>query len=311
MFRTILVPLDGSQLAERALSYAEVMAKANGARILLLRVVPAPRFAVGDPTPDQARAIRDAEAYLADAAAKLTKPTIIETAVFVGDAADSIIEEIDLRNVDLVVMSTHGRSGFGRWVYGSVADEVMRHAGVPVLLVPVSCQVSWPSSRPPRLLVPLDGSDLARVALVEAADLATWLEAEMYALRVVSPIAYAYSDSAPYLNYNPTEDLKEAHSYLDAVVADLCSRGQTIRVLEAVGPVAAMIAATAAEQGVDLIVMSTHGNGGITRLLMGSVTTGVIQQSWVPIMIIRPRAVRQHAERQAATEEAEKTRRAG
>ena len=288
MFHTILVPLDGSELAERALPYAEVMARANGCRILLLRVVPASHVIVGDPMADQAKAVREAESYLADVAARLKTPQIIESAVFIGDPADSIVEEIDLRNVDLVVMSTHGRSGLGRWVYGSVADQVMRRAMVPVLLIPASCHAEWWSHRPSRVLVPLDGSDLATTALPVASNLVSWLGGELFLLRVIVPTSPVYADGIPQAEIDREAERDVARRYLEEIGARLRDRGQNVKLVDARGPAPAMIAATAAEQNVDLIAMSTHGRGGITRLLMGSVATGVVQQASVPVLIIPP-----------------------
>src|SRR4051812_34341854 len=118
MYRTILVPLDGSQLAERALPYAQTLAKVHNARLLLVRAVPgSPAHGVDHGSAD-ASPVRDAEQYLSDIATGVARPFVVETAVFPGNPADSIVEEIGLRQVDLVVMSTHGRSGLGRWVYG-------------------------------------------------------------------------------------------------------------------------------------------------------------------------------------------------
>lgn len=286
MFHTILVPLDGSELAERALPYAEVLARASRCRILLLRVVPATHVILGDPMTDQAKAVREAESYLADVVARLKTPQIIESAVFIGDPADSIVEEVGLRNVDLIVMSTHGRSGLGRWVYGSVADQVMRRAMVPVLLIPASCRAEWWSHRPSRVLVPLDGSDLATTALPMASKLVSWLGGELFLLRVIVPTTPVYADGAPHTGIDRESERDVARQYLEEVAAGLREGGQNVKLVDAYGPAPAMIAATAADQQVDLIAMSTHGRGGITRLLMGSVATGVVQQASVPVLIV-------------------------
>ncbi len=305
MFHTILVPLDGSRLAERALPFAEIMAKANLARILLLRVVLAAHRVAGDPLADQARAVREAEAYLTNVAAQITTQTIVESAVFVGDVADSIVEEIVLRNVDLVVMSTHGRSGVGRWVYGSVADEVMRNATVPVLLIPASCRVTWKADHIARLLVPLDGSDLAGAALDLTSGVSSSLGAELFLLRVVAAHGHGYGDVSAYLTYDPQAEAEQAREYLSGTADDLRARGHLVTVLTAIGPAAAMIAATAAEHGIELIVMSSHGSGGITRLLMGSVATGVVQQACTPVLIVRPQTTPHHTGQSEPTLEAE------
>ncbi|HEX5416314.1 MAG TPA: universal stress protein, partial [Chloroflexota bacterium] len=152
MVKEILVPLDGSKLAERALAIARDLAGALGARLTLLRVI-APN-AAGEGGEAQA----DAETYLRDVAKRLGGSEVTAD-VRSGDAAPVILAEVEQRGIDLIAMSTHGRSGIGRWIYGSVADEVVRHAPVPVVLVPATSALrEWPTDRPPRLLVSLDFS---------------------------------------------------------------------------------------------------------------------------------------------------------
>jgi nucleotide-binding universal stress UspA family protein len=286
MYRTVLVPLDGSPLAERALPYAAVLARASEARLLLVRVVPVPTSSNGHKF-SQSPQVHEAELYLRDVAARVKHPYVVESAVFTGDPADSIVDEIALRQVDVVVMSTHGRSGLGRWVYGSVADQIMRRANVPVLLVPPHTAGSWPTARRPRVLVPLDGSDLARATLDLIAGLVESLGAEVKLLQVIVPSAYSYTGMVSYLAVDPTEYVAAAREYLDEVAKDLAARGWTVTAETAYGSAATMIA-LAASRDADLIAMSTHGNGGLTRLLMGSVATGVVQQATVPVLILRP-----------------------
>jgi nucleotide-binding universal stress UspA family protein len=313
MNETILVPLDGSSLAEQALPYARMLAVASGARIRLFRVVPVPGLMVGDREADEAKAMREAETYLADVttimqnvsrtrfgrraetslagvATRGGTPPIVETATFAGEPAASIFEEIHERNIDLIVMSTHGRSGLGRWVYGSVADQIMRLAPVPVLLVPAVAPTSWPTDRALRLLIPLDGSELAQEALGPTWELAKTLHAEIQLLQVMVPLTYTYADPAAYTIDD--HQIENAHRYLEKVANELGARGLKVTTFDAIGPAALMIAATAREQGSDLIAMSTHGSGGVTRLLMGSVATGVVQRASVPVLIVRPEAAR-------------------
>jgi nucleotide-binding universal stress UspA family protein len=286
MYRTVLVPLDGSPLAERALPYAVMLARASEARLLLVRVVPVTTGHNGHKNVESYQT-REAELYLRDVAGRVKHPFVVESAVFTGDPADSIVDEIALRQVDVVVMSTHGRSGLGRWVYGSVADQIMRRASVPVLLVPPRTVGNWPTAHPPRVLVPLDGADLARATLDLIASLVESLGAEVKLLQVLVPTGYIYADRVSYLAVDPAEDLAAVQSYLDGVAKDLAARGWTVTTETAFGTAAATIS-LAASGGADLIAMSTHGNGGLTRLLMGSVAIGVVQQAMVPVLILRP-----------------------
>ena len=134
--RKILVPLDGSPLAESALGEGIQLAGAGGA-LVLLRAAEAPRVAVGDPVVAQVAVVREAEAYL-DAVAERARAAgvaDVETAVWYGPAGESIVEAARTRDIDLIVMSSHGRSGLGRMIFGSVAESVMRGTTTPVLII--------------------------------------------------------------------------------------------------------------------------------------------------------------------------------
>jgi nucleotide-binding universal stress UspA family protein len=293
MYRAILVPVDGSPFSERALPYARMIATLGGAKVLLFRVIPP---AEGDSQhadeAGRAQLVREARSYLDELAARLPDLSV-ETAVAEGDAADVIVEEIGKKSVDLIIMTTHGRSGLGRWVYGSVADEIMRRATVPALLVPADCQFRWPSDRAPRILVPLDGSDLSEEVLGPVCDLASVLGAELRLIRVVEPHPAAFSDPSMYMMLDPTPELEASRSYLDAVANELRAAGRDVAVQEVFGFAVTTITDEAREQNADLIAMSTHGSSGLTRLIMGSVATGVVQRATVPILIIRPVSARQ------------------
>ncbi len=136
MYKTILVPLDGSKLAEAILPEVEELALVLKARLNLIRVSRAHVFPGADPTDSQVRVVRSAEAYLEGLKEKLsTKLNDIETHASYGSPADKILEVSRRQDIDLIAMSTHGRSGIGRWLLGSVAEKVVRHSDVPVLLL--------------------------------------------------------------------------------------------------------------------------------------------------------------------------------
>ena len=132
----ILVPLDGSMLAEAALSTACEFAARDGATISLLRAAEGTTL-TSDPIVAQVTAIREAEEYLAAVAKRLADKgtTRVETHVWYGPAAAAIVEAAAVQKVDLIVMSTHGRSGLGRLVVGSVAESVLRGTTTPILIV--------------------------------------------------------------------------------------------------------------------------------------------------------------------------------
>jgi len=152
----------------------------------------------------------------------------------------------------------------------------------------------WPRDRPLRVLVPLDGSELAQETLGPTAKLARTLGANIQLLQVIVPLTYTYADPAAYLVYDPLIQAEEVQRYLETVATDLRARGLTVNTFDAIGPAAPAIADAATQQGSDLVAMSTHGSGGVTRLLMGSVATGVVPRAHVPILIVRPTAVRVH-----------------
>jgi nucleotide-binding universal stress UspA family protein len=134
---TILVPLDGSALAETALPKALELAEVSGARLLLLRAAEAKRLPGVDPTEAQVKVVSETEAYLARVRKRLTRRgrVTVETAVWYGPAAHAIVEAARIRKVNQIVMTTHGRSGLGRLLLGSVAESVLRGTTTPLLLL--------------------------------------------------------------------------------------------------------------------------------------------------------------------------------
>jgi len=136
---TILVPLDGSFLAEAALPQAIDLAGTSGARLLLLRAAEAHTLPGADPTEAQVRVVEEAEAYLAEVAGRLATYGLrkVESSVWYGPAARAIVEAASFHSVDLIVMTTHGRSGIGRLILGSVAESVLRGTTRPILLIRV------------------------------------------------------------------------------------------------------------------------------------------------------------------------------
>jgi nucleotide-binding universal stress UspA family protein len=142
-YKHILVPLDGSPLAELALADAFALAELSQAEVTLLQVVPPIDHVIAGEAEHPIFVDQQWEAkkgfaheYLLSVCKRVGCPdTIIHTAVEMGPAAETIIEYAQRHPVDLIVMATHGRSGLQRWVYGSVADKVLRGAAQPVLLV--------------------------------------------------------------------------------------------------------------------------------------------------------------------------------
>jgi nucleotide-binding universal stress UspA family protein len=134
---TILVPVDGSALAESALPKAVDLAGATEARLLLVRAAEAHTMPGVDPTEAQVKVVSEAEAYVVRLAAELRATGLegVEASVWYGPPAYAIVEAARLHHVDLIVMTTHGRSGLGRLILGSVAESVVRGTRTPILLL--------------------------------------------------------------------------------------------------------------------------------------------------------------------------------
>jgi nucleotide-binding universal stress UspA family protein len=294
MVRCILVPLDGSTLAERALPYATALAGASGARLVLVRV------AAPGAGPD---GVREARAYLAQVAAGLTSEgRQVETAAPAGDVVDEICAEARRQNADLLVSATHGRGGLGRWVYGSVAAALLARSQLPVLLV--RAWGATPSAARladhPRLLVPLDGSAFGEEALPVAESLADALGGELVLLRaVVRPDAPFAPDwiVEPLLRQELDAATVEAESYLRRLAERYAQAGRTVHIDVRVGQPgleaeADVIDKAGREHGAALAVMTTHGYTGLRRIVLGSVADSVVRRSTLPVVLVRPRAVR-------------------
>ncbi|HUE75908.1 MAG TPA: universal stress protein [Chloroflexota bacterium] len=287
-YRSILVPLDGSTHAASAIPYARALAERSGGRLLLVRAELTDTYPGPVPVDPDIKLVREADAYLRHIAADLPEELVAETKVCHADPDDAIIAEVDAGDVDLVVMSTHGRSGLGRWIYGSVADEVIRRASVPILLIPVDCAESWQDEKVGPVLVPLDGSRLAEQAVKQASDLARVIGAPLLLVRIVEMFISLGTD--PRTPDGEMSLTAEEQNYLESIAANLRAEGHAVSTRTAIGRPVARIAAIAMEDDVSAIALATHGRSGLSRLLMGSVATGVLQRASVPVLLVRPTA---------------------
>jgi nucleotide-binding universal stress UspA family protein len=200
----------------------------------------------------------------------------VEAHAYGGSAGYVILEQAKAQGADLIAMCTHGRSGAARFVLGSVADEVLRHAEVPLFLVPRGCR-PWQNGVS-RVLVPLDGSPLAEEVIEPTLRLADAFHAELLLARVME-----HSD----------DDREKAMAYLDKVASGFPQRGRHVRTQLLSGSPAAALAETARDEAVDLIAMATHGRGGVARLLLGSVATTTLLRATTPVLVVRPGALRE------------------
>jgi nucleotide-binding universal stress UspA family protein len=242
-----------------------------------------------------------------------------EVEVRYGSAPATIFSAIETKNIDLIVMCSHGNTGLKRWVLGSVAQKVVRHSPVPVLVLrDHGTTTAGPHpyiERPLRVLVPLDGSVIAKSALKPAAQLVAALAAPgqgaIHLVRVVKPETMTLDATTKehMLHKAKTYLTSVTHHLREGIAAELKLAVSWSVALDT--DVAAAIISVA-ENGEDaegagvfggchFIALSTHGRGGLQRWAMGSVTERVLDGSRLPLLIVRP----QHAEAEHPLREGE------
>mgnify|MGYP000976197928 CR=1 FL=1 len=290
MLARMLVPLDGSVPGERALPFATRLARSTGAHLYLLHVLPKP-FEPRHPwiDADVAARLEDLARLLRGLGLQATARTVVS-----NEPSEAILDAAVDPPADLIVMSTHGRSGIGRWLYGSVADAVLRGADAPVLLIPATSDHPWPEDRPLKILVPLDGSDHSEAALEPAHLLRQTLSGELLLLRVVDKsddVSWRFDPVAFTMREVPPMELEHAQEYLTTIASAAGADTASVGTFVEVGDPASAISRVARQEGVDLIVMATHGRTGLARLTLGSVATATLQRAHVPVLLVRPAAL--------------------
>ncbi len=299
MFSHLLVPLDGSSLAEAALPYAFTLGKRLGAQLLLLRAQP-PGPAEGGVPAKGVAAPGETLAYLEEVQRRASAQGITSRIAAVpGNAAEAILDAVATKKCDLVVMSTHGRSGITRWVLGSVADKVLHAAAVPVLLIRPKAGGGAPdhTSVLSKIIVPLDGSGLAEAALQPAEQLARSLGLSLLLVQVVDPRIFNYVGpemSGSYQNLYTSLD-RTAKDYLIALAAGPAKAGLAVETAVLNGLPGGSISDLAQNTPGSLVVMSSHGRSGLSRWALGSVAEKVARDSLAPVLILQSRVVRQRA----------------
>jgi nucleotide-binding universal stress UspA family protein len=302
MFKKLLVPLDRSALAEEALGPAGAIARASHAAVDVVLVHQPLPFAGWNDTPWNAEQATDEDAYLESTVAELISGASIPAthAILRGDPVDAICLRARDVGADLIVMTSHGRTGFSRAWVGSVADGVVRRSEAPVLMLPPATQKAKRIGLHglfKRMLVPLDGSTLATEILAPASALATCSGARIELLRVVLPVPLPISDAGvpySYTSWIPDDVATKRvadHARLQLTnVASTLSKESGLEV-EAHVVVAATVAQAildfAAGNAVDVIAMSSRGRGA-SRLVIGSVADKLLRGSGLPIMLKHP-----------------------
>lgn len=306
MYSRILVPLDGSRLAESVLPVVERLASPSqeceaGATVLLLHIVErgAPSAVHGE---RHLTRVEDATPYLDELGAGMrVRGIAVETHAHPapeGNVAGSIVDHGAELGADLIVLCTHGRGSMRDLLFGRIAQQVLRRGTIPVLLVRPRDEGRVDSPFTPRIvLVPLDGASPAEAALEPALEIAEHCGAGLRLISVVPTQETLRGDRQAVGTLLPAAtraalDLEEgdAHTYLARLAADLSTRavpGLAISVEVHRGDVADALAEQAAAPDVGLVVMATHARAGLQAMWGGSVAAHLLARIHVPILLIR------------------------
>ena len=302
VFRSILVPLDGSQLAEQVLPLASRIAQRAHGKLRLAMVHEIPAAPVDVIAAKMFVAIEVAtrkseRSYLRAIQAKLRAGgTRLSSAVtLTGAPARTLAAYVREMGIDLVVMATHGRGGIRRAWLGSVADHLIRHVEVPVLLERPRMErtAAAQSGEASQILVLLDGSPLAEEALGPATKLARLWNAEITLLQVVQPVVISTDPMLPLPSAYDQEMTQlvrqEAQDYLADVIERLQHEGLRASGVAVVGwNVVESVLEVARPDRVAAVVLATHGRSGLGRLALGSVADKVVRAADVPVLVCRP-----------------------
>jgi nucleotide-binding universal stress UspA family protein len=293
--KNILIPLDGSQLAETVLPMAAVLAKLNQARIILFHVIEEhpPETVHGE------RHLRDQEgatAYLE--AVRQTLPSDVEVDLHVHSSAEkdvsgSIVAHSQEMAADLVVMCAHGQSGLQKRIYGNIAQEVLATGNIPVLLLSPEKEAQEETCKCECILVPLDGDPDHEAGLAMAADLSKSCHASLHLVMVIPEISTLPGEQAASATLLPNAasalldlDCEEGEIYLAEIIGKLLDESITVTGEVERGDPARQIVRSARDFNADLIVLGTHGKSAMEAFWSGSVTPKIASQTHIPLLLV-------------------------
>jgi nucleotide-binding universal stress UspA family protein len=295
MYKKMLVPLDGSKLAEVVLPYARDIARRFNLELILLHVC--------EPSGTEGQFM--CQAYLdrtleiagepggsAEAAAVKARGEVVT-----GHPAEEILDQAEKNGVDLILMASHGHSGLRRWLLGGTADKVLRASKVPVWLV----RAGEPAGNVPgkdagrMMLVPLDGSKYAEAVLPHVRALAGQSDGgamSVVLLRVFEePFVtadYPEPDWKQHVERMIGRFREQAERYLEGVRADLSGAGLQVKSEVLMGKPAASIIDYTKNHHPELIVMASHGDSGLSRWEYGNIADKVLRGADVPVFMVHP-----------------------
>lgn len=297
MFEHILVPLDGSHLAEAALPAARFLAQTLSARVTLLHVLErdAPVEIHGEP---HLTSENEAHAYLTDVAQRafpvgMALEKHVHTPV-ITDVAESIVAHTAEHHADLVVMCVHGYGGMRSWLFGSIAQQVIAAGQIPTLVIQPLDSGEPADFQCRQVLVALDGNPEHEAGLPLATDLARVCGASVHLVMVIETPDTLTGVRAAAARFLPATmsallDLDEdsGMSYLQKHIEALKASGLSVTATVSRGDPTQRIVEAADDVAADLIVLGTHGSKGFDAFWLGSVPPKIAHRSKVPLLLVR------------------------
>jgi nucleotide-binding universal stress UspA family protein len=318
MYKTIMVPTDGSGFDREAILVALRVAERCDAKVRLVRVLTtgayfgmgaSPEAVVA--TPETLRAEHDAalsEIYALAAECRSISSADVTVDLEQGPIADILAGYAKRNDIDLIVISSHGRRGIARLSLGSVTDSLIRGTTIPIFVVKPKASYLMPEASKEfhHIVVPLDGSSLAEQILARVVPLAKLEDAEITLLHVLTPSGDAYENADSCELPWWEKRVAGAQAYLSRRAAELRVQGVVATIDVVVGDkIAESITDYARRAGADLIAIATHGRGGLARVLRGSVADGVTKLAMSSILVFHPE---RGAEKSLSKEGVEKAR---
>jgi nucleotide-binding universal stress UspA family protein len=294
MFEKILLPLDGSELAETAIPYVRDLAVQLKAEVSLIHVCP----------PEHEKLARMHKIYLDHMADSLrkeilelwgaTQDPVLKSEVISGDPAKAILEYVQRNSISLVAVTTAGASGIRVWAMGSVADKVVRGLDIPTLLVRVKAgRMPREKGLIKRILLPLDASEASKRAVPYATDLAQKLNASITLFSMAQTVYARNMDSMGVgigVNWDAVDAATEKYTgdYLQNIEDKIRASGVTVNHITVLGIDAANeILELEKKIPADMVVMATRGRSPVARWAFGSVAEKVLRQGEAPLLVVR------------------------
>ena len=301
MYKKIMVPTDGSGFDREAILVALRIAERCQAKVRLVRVFSTGAYFGNASSPegviitaDALRAEQEAatsELYALAAECRSTSSAEISADLEQGPVADILAGYAKRHDIDLIVISSHGRRGIARLSLGSVTDSLIRGTTIPVLVVKPRASYLMPAATKEfhHIVVPLDGSGLAEQILARIVPLAKIEDAELTLLHVLTPSGDAYDNDQDRKLPWWEKRVAGAQAYLSRRAAEVRAQGVGTTIDVVVGDkVPEAITNYARREGADLIAIATHGRGGLVRVVRGSVADGVTKSAMSSVLVFHP-----------------------